>query len=194
MRKSYLRLAPLVAIAACGTAFVLVAAPRSAARSSFTFPDDGEVVLTLTSTGTQLPVTTSVGLYASGTAVIQSTFFPRAVEIFLSVEEREALLQEIADGGLAYYDAQVVAEEQKRLSGTRIVGNSADTDLAAFSVQLRVLKEAEVGTAPVLLSRTVVIYGAARLAERFPTIRAYRALARLEERFNEFIVRATAAQ
>jgi hypothetical protein len=178
--------AGLLAVALVGAIFLAYLAARSdgiapPAPRTYSFPEGDEPVLVLTSSSTQLPVSVSLKMYASGTATLVSSLRPQAVEMFFTVEEREEILLEIVNGGLLTYDEAVVALEQKRLAGGRIAGNSADTDLPRFTVQFVLLQEGEEDSEPRRISKTIHIFGPGRLADRFPTIRGYVALRTLDQ-------------
>lgn len=160
------------------------AASQSTQAAEYAFPQDDEPVVTMTLRGTQIPTVTTLRMYASGTAVIESSMRLGSIESVVSNEDLEAVLFEIADGGLADYDARAVALEQRRLSGDRIVGNSPDTDLPGFLLDFRIERTRGYEEEPERISKSILIYGPDRLADRFPSIRAYRALARLEDLFS----------
>ncbi len=152
--------------------------------AEYSFPQDDQPVVTMTVRGTQLPIVTTLRIFASGTAIFDSSMRSGSIELPLSSEDREAVLREIADGGLADYDAGAVALEQKRLSNSRIVGNSPDSDLPGFNLDFRIERTRGQGAEPESISKSILIYGPGRLAQRFPSIRAYQSLARLEDLFD----------
>lgn len=162
--------------------------------AEYSFPQDDGPVVTMTVRGTQLPIVTTLRIFSSGTAIFDSSMRSGSIELLLSSEDRAAVLREIADGGLADYDARVVALEQKRLSNGRIVGNSPDTDLPGFSVDFRIERTRGQGTEPESISKSILIYGPGRLAQQFPSIRAYQSLARLEDLFGRLQTEAQGAR
>lgn len=152
--------------------------PRPVFR--YSFPQDHRPVLVLTAQGMQMPFVASLSLYASGTAVIESSLRTDYREVVLAEESRDRVLRDIDEGGLALYDEKAVAQEQKRLAQGQVVANSADSP-PAFTVQLRVLENSGTGTPPEELSRTMVVLGPDGLAQQFPSIPAFKAIADLEQ-------------
>lgn len=173
----------LIAVKAWGLPGPVLAGPGASPGSSYTFPEDDKPVVVMTSKGTMVPMDLSFTLYASGTAVIESSIREGSEEVVLTLEEREAILRDIVDGDLLNYDAAALLREQDRISGLHNVGDSPNSDLAAFVVSMRILQGDGRGGAMVERAATVRIYGPSRLAREFPSIRAYQALADLERIF-----------
>lgn len=172
----------------------MLADARSSPGSSYTFPEDDKPVLVMTSRGTMVPVDLSLTLYASGTAVIENSIREGSEEVVLTLEEREAILRDIVDGDLLNYDAEALSREQDRISGLHNVGDSPNSDLAAFVVSMRILQDDGRGGSMVEKAATVRVYGASRLAKEFPSIRAYQALADLEKIFGNQLARTEIAK
>jgi hypothetical protein len=172
----------------------VLAGPGASPGSSYTFPEDDKPVFVMTSRGTMVPMDLSFTLYASGTAVIENSIRAGSEEVVLTLEEREAILRDIVDGDLLNYDAAAFSREQDRISGLHNVGDSPNSDLAAFVVTMRVLQDDGRGAPKVERAATVHIYGASRLAREFPSIRAYRALADLEKIFGNQLSRTEIAK
>lgn len=160
----------------------------------FSFPPGREPVVVVTSRGTQLPVTTSLTVYSSGTAVIESSLGSHSAELTLSAEEKKRILNDISGGGLAEYDEKALVAQQKRLGTGPLTGTGADSELPVLSVEFRVVKERGTGQAPEALSRTIVLLGATGLAAKFPGIREYRALADLEEFLADVVSRTDSSR
>lgn len=173
---------------------LVLASPAPSAHSFISFPDDDKPVFVMTSRGTMVPIDLSLTLYASGTAVIENSIRDGSEEVVLTLDEREAILRDIVDGDLLNYDAAALVREQDRISGLRNVGDSPNSDLAAFVVSMRVLQDGGRGTPLVEKAATVQIYGASRLAREFPFIRAYQALADLEKMFRNLLSRTEIAK
>lgn len=184
----------LIAVKTWGLPDLALAGPAASPGASFTFPDDGEPVVVMTSRGTMVPITLSATLYASGTAVIENSIRDGSEEILLTIEEREAILRDILDGDLLNYDAAALVREQDRISGLHNIGDSPNSDLAAFVLRIRILQDEGRGAEPAEKAATVQIYGASRLAREFPSIRPYQALARLEKTFQNLLSRAEIAR
>ncbi len=147
----------------------------------YSYPQDDRPAVVLTSLGTHPPYVVSLSLYASGRAVIGSSLAAQYHEVVLGEEDRDRVLRDIEEGGLALYDEKAVALEQERLAGGRVVGYPAEPNLPAFTVQLRVREDSGAGAEPRELSQTMTIFGPGALAERFPSIPAVKALADLEQ-------------
>ena len=147
----------------------------------FSFPPGREPVVVITSRSTQLPASLSLTLYASGTAVLQSSLREKTQELVLTFEERKRILDDISSGGLADYDEKALAAEQRRLSLGAQTGIGSDSEMPALSVEFRALRSRGPGLAPEKLSGAISLFGASGLAAKFPSIREYRALADLEE-------------
>lgn len=158
------------------------------------FPPGREPVVVVTSRGTQLPVTTSLTVYASGTAVIESSLRRHSAELTLSAEEKKRILNDISGGGLAEYDEEALVAQQKRLGTGSLSGTGSDYEMPVLSVEFRVVKERGLGQAPEALSRTIVLLGATGLAATFPGIREYRALADLEEFLADVVSRTDSSR
>lgn len=158
------------------------------------FPPGREPVVVITSRGTQLPVSLSLTLYASGTAVIQSSLREKTQELVLTFEERKRILDDISSGGLAEYDEKALVAEQKRLRQRPLMGIGSDSEMPALSVEFRALKSRGPGLAPEEVSGAIVLTGAPALAAEFPSIREYRALADLEEFLADAVSRTDTAR
>ncbi len=141
-----------------------------------------------------VPMDLSLTLYASGTAVIENSIREGSEEVVLTLEEREAILRDIVDGDLLNYDAEALSREQDRISGLHNVGDSPNSDLAAFVVSMRILQDDGRGGSMVEKAATVRVYGASRLAKEFPSLRAYQALADLEKIFGNQLARTEIAK
>lgn len=150
------------------------------APGDLSFPAGEGTVLTLISRGSGESVRVSLALEATGEAVLESTLPGAAGSLTLTFEERNRILNLISEGGLADSVEKEVLLEQKRTSRQALPGGTS-SDLPVFSVELRVVKERGPGLAPELLARTIVVSGPALMAQEFPTLRQYRALADLEE-------------
>lgn len=184
----------LIAVKAWGLPGPVLAGPGASPGSSYTFPEDDKPVVVMTSKGTMVPMDLSFTLYASGTAVIENSIREGSEEVVVTLEEREAILRDIVDGGLLNYDAAALRRQQDRISGLHNVGDSPNSDLAAFVVTMRLLQDDGRGAPMVERTATVQVYGASRLAREFPSIRAYQALADLEKMFRNQLSRTEIAK
>mgnify|MGYP001349799976 CR=1 FL=1 len=184
----------LIAFETWGLPGSVLAGPTAAPGSSYAFPDDDKPVVVMTSKGTMVPMDLSFSLYASGTAVIENSIRDGSEEVVLTLEEREAVLRDIVDGGLLNYDSAALLREQDRVSGLHNVGDSPNSDLAAFVVSMRIVEDDGRGAPTKVRAATVRIYGASRLASEFPSIRAYQALADLEKIFRNQLSRTEIAK
>lgn len=151
------------------------------APGDLSFPAGERSVLALVSGGTGRSVRASLTLDAGGEAVLESSLPGAAGGLTLTFEERKRILSLITEGGLADYDEKAVVRERQRLSRQVLPGDSRASDMPVFSVELRVVKERGPGLEPEVLARTIVVSGPAVLAQQFPALREYRALADLEE-------------
>ncbi|MEO8198214.1 MAG: hypothetical protein ABI689_15965 [Thermoanaerobaculia bacterium] len=123
----------------------------------------------------------SLTLYTTGRAVVNSPQLKRSGVVQVPGDQLERVLRDFDEGQLAHYDERSLALERRRLAGQAGEGDPSSAGQPFFTGSFRLRVRESSGLAPEPVDFEMTVVAPSDLAQRFPSIPAYKALADLEQ-------------
>jgi hypothetical protein len=123
----------------------------------------------------------SLTLDATGRAVVTSSPLQRSRDVQIPIDQLDRVLRNFDEGELAHYDERSLAVETRRLAGQVAEFGPSAPGQPSFTSSFRLLVRNSSGLAPEPADFEITVAGPSDLAQRFPSIPAYKALADLEQ-------------
>jgi hypothetical protein len=166
-----------------------VVAAQSAPRGTrYEFDDpEGRPFLQMGYGGGSSPYLLSLQQYASGTAVLESSFngtpTGQAEVVPFSYDELESILSTIVNADLQDYDVKVIERKYEELARLEPSARGASLDSPVFVVEFFLRDTSLAKDGEESLHKRIILGEPHNLAKRFPTVREFKALAQLLETY-----------
>jgi len=165
--------------------FAAQSAP-SGTRYEFDDPE-GRPFLQMGYGGGSTPYLLSLQQYASGTAVLESSFngtpTGQAEVVPFSYDELESILSTIVNADLQEYDQKVIEGKYEELARLEPSARGASLDSPVFVLEFFLREIPPAKGKEISVHRRITLGEPQNLAKRFPTVREFKALAQLLETY-----------